>query len=184
MPELFGTNYSRSDLQRRIGRLDQVAGIRLMTLGDAGARGVRVLEFRTGSGFSFDVLVDRAFDIGRCELRGMPLAWTSAVGVEGPWFYEPEGLGFFRGFGGGLLTTCGIDHAVGFLIHVKPGSAVRTGGLLATILARDATTLAAAREALGRAIVIGESAPPARPRISHRVTSGGVEELPGAGASW
>ena len=112
MPELFGTNYSRSDLQRRIGRLDQVAGIRLMTLGDAGARGVRVLEFRTGSGFSFDVLVDRAFDIGRCELRGMPLAWTSAVGVEGPWFYEPEGLGFFRGFGGGLLTTCGIDHAL------------------------------------------------------------------------
>ena len=42
----------------------------------------------------------------------MPLAWTSAVGVEGPWYYEPEGLGFFRTFGGGLLTTCGIDHAL------------------------------------------------------------------------
>ena len=94
---------------------------------------------------------------------------------------------------GRAITTLGggrqrvdddIDHAVGFLIHVKPGSAVRTGGTLATILARDATTLSAAREALGRAIVIGESAPPARPRISHRVTSGGVEELPGSGASW
>ena len=99
-------------MQRHVGRLDQVAGIRLLTLGDAGARGVRVLEFRTGTGFTFDVLVDRAFDIGRCELRGIPLAWQSAVGVEGPWYYEPEGLGFFRGFGGGLLTTCGIDHTL------------------------------------------------------------------------
>jgi hypothetical protein len=73
---------------------------------------VRVLEFRTGSGFAFDVLVDRAFDIGRCELRGTPLAWTSAVGIEAPWYYEPEGLGFLRGFGGGLLTTCGVEHTL------------------------------------------------------------------------
>ena len=112
MPELFGQSYSRRELLRRVGRLDQVAGVRLQTLGDGGARGVRVLEFRTGSGFAFDVLVDRAFDIGRCELRGVALAWTSAVGVEGPWYHEPEGLGFFRTFGGGLLTTCGIDHAL------------------------------------------------------------------------
>jgi hypothetical protein len=25
---------------------------------------------------------------------------------------EPGGLGFFRSFGGGLLTTCGLDHAL------------------------------------------------------------------------
>ncbi len=112
MPDLFGRSLTRRDLARRVGRLDQVAGLRLLTLGDGGSRGVRVLEFRTGTGFAFDVLIDRAFDIGRCELRGVPLAWQSAVGVEGPWYYEPEGLGFFRGFGGGLLTTCGIDHAL------------------------------------------------------------------------
>ena len=43
--------------------------MRLVELGDGVERGVRVLEFRTGTGFAFDVLVDRAFDIGRCELR-------------------------------------------------------------------------------------------------------------------
>jgi hypothetical protein len=112
MPDLFGATWNRPDLLRRVGRVGQVAGVRLVELGDGAERGVRVLEFRTGSGFAFDVLVDRAFDIGRCELRGVPLAWTSAVGVEGPWFYEPEGLGFFRTWGGGLLTTCGIDHAL------------------------------------------------------------------------
>jgi hypothetical protein len=112
MPELFGREWSRHELSRRMGRLEQVAGIRLVTLGDGGGRGVRVLDVRTGTGFSFDVLVDRAFDVGRCELRGTPLAWTSAVGVEGPWYSEPEGLGFFRTFGGGLLVTCGIEHSL------------------------------------------------------------------------
>jgi hypothetical protein len=112
MPELYGEQHSRQDLLRRVGRLDQVAGVRLVALGDGAERGVRVLEFRTGSGFAFDVIVDRAFDIGRAELRGVPLAWTSAVGFAGPWYYEWEDLGFFRNWGGGLLTTCGIDHAL------------------------------------------------------------------------
>ena len=112
MPDLFGTSYGRNDLLRRVGRLDQVAGVRLVELADAAERGVRVLEFRTGTGFAFDVVVDRAFDVGRCEHRGRPLAWTSAVGFAGPWFSEPEGLGWFRTWGGGLLTTCGLDHAL------------------------------------------------------------------------
>ncbi|MEW6635482.1 MAG: aldose 1-epimerase family protein [Actinomycetota bacterium] len=112
MPNLWERVYGRTDLLRRVGRLEQVAGVRLVTLGDGAGRGVRVLEFRTGSGFSFDVLVDRAFDVGRCELKGRPLSWLSGVGTSGPWYYEPEGLGFFRTFGGGLLTTCGLDHTL------------------------------------------------------------------------
>jgi hypothetical protein len=99
-------------LLRRVGRLEQVAGVRLVTLGDGVERGTRVLEFRTGSGFAFDVHVDRAFDVGRCEYGGRPLAWQSAAGFAGPWYYEPEGLGWLRSFGGGLLTTCGLDHAL------------------------------------------------------------------------
>ncbi|MBV8991672.1 MAG: aldose 1-epimerase family protein [Solirubrobacterales bacterium] len=89
-----------------------MAGIRLVTLGDGAERGVRVLEFRTGSGFAFDVLVDRGFDIGRCALGGKPLAWESGVGVAGPWYFEPEGLGFLRNFGGGLVTTGGLEHVL------------------------------------------------------------------------
>jgi hypothetical protein len=101
----------RSELLRRVGRLDQYAGVRLVTLGDGSERGVRLLEFRSGSGFDFDVLVDRGFDIGRCTQGGRSLCWISPTGFPGPWFAEPEGLGFLRGFGAGLLTTCGLDHA-------------------------------------------------------------------------
>jgi hypothetical protein len=112
MPDLWDRSYGRNELLRRVGRLEQVAGVRLVTLGDGAERGVRVLEFRTGSGFSFEVLVDRAFDIGRCELKGRPLSWLSGAGLPGPWYREPEGLGFLRTFGGGLLTTCGLDHTL------------------------------------------------------------------------
>jgi uncharacterized protein DUF4432 len=109
---LWGTSRPRAELLRRVGRLEQVAGVRLVTLGDGAERGVRVLEFRTGTGFAFDVIVDRAFDVGRCEHAGRALGWQSAVGFAGPWFYEPDGLGFFRNFGGGLLTTCGLEHTL------------------------------------------------------------------------
>jgi hypothetical protein len=112
MPGLFGQRLGRGDLMRRVGRLDQAAGVRLVTLGDGPERGVRLLEFRTGTGFAFDVVVDRAFDIGRCEMAGRPLGWLSPVGFAGPWFDEPEGLGFLRNWGGGLLTTAGLDHAL------------------------------------------------------------------------
>ena len=113
MPRLYGADITRNELLRRVGRLEQVAGVRLATLGDGLERGVRVLEFRSGTGFSFDVLVDRAFDIGRCELGGMSLAWQSNAGVVGPWYYEPQGWGWFRAWGGGMVVTCGLDHTLG-----------------------------------------------------------------------
>ena len=60
MTRLFGSDLARAALMKRVGRLEQVAGVRLVTLGDGISRGVRVLEFRSGSGFEFDVLVDRS----------------------------------------------------------------------------------------------------------------------------
>jgi Domain of unknown function (DUF4432) len=112
MTALWGRDYDRRDLMNHVGRLQQIAGVRLVTLDDGVERGVRVLEFRTGTGFAFDVMVDRAMDVGRCEHAGRALGWQSATGFPGPWAYEPEGLGWLRGFGGGLVTTCGLEHAL------------------------------------------------------------------------
>ena len=42
MPRLRGESISRTALARRTGRLEQVAGVRLVTLADGAARGVRV----------------------------------------------------------------------------------------------------------------------------------------------
>lgn len=112
MPSLPLGQIGRRELERRIGRLEQVAGVRLVTLGDGVERGVRVLEFRTGTGFEFDVLLDRAMDVGRCEFGGRSLTWLAPPGVVAPWYTEPMGLGWFRAWGGGMLVTCGLDHTL------------------------------------------------------------------------
>jgi hypothetical protein len=112
VPALFGSRFDRTQLHRRVGRLEQVAGVRLVTAGDGIERGVRLLEFRTGSGFIFDVVVDRAFDIGHCAMDSVPIGWISPVGFSGPWFAEIEGFGWFRSFPGGLVHTVGLDHTL------------------------------------------------------------------------
>ncbi|HST38973.1 MAG TPA: aldose 1-epimerase family protein [Conexibacter sp.] len=111
--ELFGERIEAGELRRRVGRLEQVAGVRLVTLGDGGERGLRVLEFRTGAGFEFELLVDRCMDVGRCALHGRSLAWESPTGHLPPERYEPEGNGWLRSFGAGLMTTGGLDHIGG-----------------------------------------------------------------------
>lgn len=115
MVDLYGRSLSQLDLARRAGSLAQCAGVRLVTLGDGVERGIRALQFRTGSGLAFTVLVDRAMDIGDCEHRGRAIGWQSASGFRHPGLHETEGeggLGFLRSFSG-LLVTCGLDH-VGF----------------------------------------------------------------------
>lgn len=108
---LYGQELGPGELRRRVGRLDQVAGIQSFTFDDGPERGVRALRVRTGTGFAFTVLADRGMDIGDAEFRGMALAWSSPTGVTGPWYYEPEGTGWLRSFHGGLVVTCGLQHA-------------------------------------------------------------------------
>lgn len=108
--EVHGQPLNRSGLLAHVGQLSQVAGVRLVTLADGAGRGTRLLEFRSGAGLEFEIIVDRAFDIGHASIAGRPLAWISQVGVEGPWLREPVDLGWLRSFGGGLLVTGGLDH--------------------------------------------------------------------------
>jgi len=109
---LWGRPWSRGELLARVGRLEQVAGVRLVEGGDGAERGVRLLRCSTGAGFEFEILVDRGFDVGGAWLGGRPLAWASPVGLVGPWYCEPAGIGWFRGFPGGLVSTCGLDHTL------------------------------------------------------------------------
>jgi len=112
MVELYGATMSRHDVAAHAGALSQFAGVRLMTLGDGLERGIRMLEFRTGSGLRFTVLVDRAFDVADCEYRGAAIGWHSPAGFRNPALHEYEGeggLAWLRSFSG-LMVTCGLDH--------------------------------------------------------------------------
>jgi hypothetical protein len=108
VPQLFGRHYTRADLEKRIGRLDQIAGITPVELVDGRSRGVRGFDVATGSGFAFTAIADRALDVARASYEGIALSWLSRNGIVGPAYYEPRGDAFLRSFFGGLFTTCGL----------------------------------------------------------------------------
>jgi pyrimidine-nucleoside phosphorylase len=91
---------------------------------------------------------------------------------------EPRRIGeAILELGGGRQTMDdAIDHAVGFVVPTKPGDRVREGEPLASVFARDREGIRLGVEALGEAIVIGESGE-LTPLITHRVTVEGVEKL-------
>ena len=114
MARLYGKDLSRLDLARRAGAAGQFAGVQLYTLGDGVERGIRCIEFRTGTGLLFKVLVDRAFDVGPCEFRGAAIGWHSPAGFRHPGLHEQNdegGLSWLRSFSG-LIVTGGLDHTL------------------------------------------------------------------------
>lgn len=106
---LHGRDWSREALQARTGCLQQAFGVRRMRCEEGPEAGSDIIEVRTGAGLSFDVLPGRGLDIGRCELRGVPLAWLAPGGPQRS-LDGPAGTGFLRSCAGGLLMTCGLGH--------------------------------------------------------------------------
>ncbi len=92
---------------------------------------------------------------------------------------DPRAIGYgIIALGGGRRNMEDeLDPSVGFVITAKPGHHVTKGQTLATIHARSREDLDLGRSTLERAIVIGDSALPPLPLVSHRVTARGVETL-------
>ncbi len=103
---IFG--YDRAQAEKRFGHPSQIGGLKLYTLTDGRANGIRAVDFRTNRGLNFTVLLDRGMDISEARYKGASLCWRSASGDVAPSFYEPRGLDWLWTFYGGLLTTCGL----------------------------------------------------------------------------
>ncbi|HDT1950912.1 TPA: aldose 1-epimerase family protein [Klebsiella pneumoniae] len=111
MVMLYGKTYTREQLEQRTGQLSQLAGIREVTLQNGPEQGLRALEFRSGSGLNFSVIIDRGFDIAECHWCSYNVGWTSATGFRNPALHEHDGengFGWLRSFSG-MNATCGLD---------------------------------------------------------------------------
>jgi hypothetical protein len=109
--KLFGRTWDRKGLLQHVGDVGQIGGATPIVYDEGPERGVRAIEVRTGTGFAFTILPDRGMDVFRAELGGASLAWHSPTGPTAPAFFEHGGLGWLRGFYGGMLVTCGLTHA-------------------------------------------------------------------------
>lgn len=91
-----------------MGDISQIAEAKVYQLNDGNEKGTDAIGFRTGSGLNFTVLPNRGMDISFADYNGIPLCWRSSTGDVEASHYESNGLGWLRGFNGGLLTTCGM----------------------------------------------------------------------------
>lgn len=118
------------EVRRRVGSIDQVARAEQLVRTEGSARGTRVIRVDTGGGLSFDVLPDRCIDLGVVTYRGMPMSWISPTGFAAPALTNQLGTDWLRVFGGGMLTTCGLDafgppssaHGVDYPMHGRISS--------------------------------------------------------------
>ncbi|MEG2360310.1 MAG: aldose 1-epimerase family protein [Christensenella sp.] len=108
--ELFGKRVTKEELTKRVGDMSQIADAREGVLSAGKADGVRVIDVKTGGGFSFSILPSRGMDIAWADYKGIPVAYIGKSGVVSPAYFEKDGLNFFRGFFAGLMTTCGLTY--------------------------------------------------------------------------
>jgi hypothetical protein len=70
--------------------------------------GTRLLDVRMWDGVQAQILPDRAFDIGACWYRGVPVSWSSRLGDRRALSTPLSGTDWITAFSGGLITTCGL----------------------------------------------------------------------------
>ncbi len=91
----------------------QIGGIETSILDNGIGRGNRIAWINSGSGLRFKVNFDRGMDIGEAFYNQHCLTWLSHGGIPAPQTLSDIGTNWLRTFGGGLLTTCGLQHVGG-----------------------------------------------------------------------
>jgi hypothetical protein len=98
-----------SQVLAHLGGLHQVARIDSLIDADGPSRGSRRVRVISGGGLEVELHPDRCLDIGQVTVDGIPVAWIEAGGARGPAELPADGESWLRAWGGGMLTTCGLD---------------------------------------------------------------------------
>ena len=106
--KLYGQDWTRRALESRVGRIEQIGGIRRFQLSEGPEAGVEQIQVRTGAGLTYYISPSRGMDISLAEFGGAPISWQSANGDVHPAYFDTAGIGWLRTAVGGLLMTCGL----------------------------------------------------------------------------
>jgi hypothetical protein len=118
--------------ERRIGHVDQVA---LVTRRPA-------IDVRVLGGIELRVHPNRGLDVGAAWFRGVPLGWIAGAGEGGA-----EVDDWRESWGGGLVTTCGLDN-VG-----APSEGIGLHGTYTFLRARDVDAVRGERDVVVRGLL-------------------------------
>ncbi len=106
--QLYGQTWTKRDLLARVGRLEQIGGIRRFCLNEGPEAGVEQIQIRTGAGLTYYISPQRGLDISLAAIGDVPISWQSPNGDVHPAYYDDRGFAWLRTAAGGLLMTCGL----------------------------------------------------------------------------
>jgi hypothetical protein len=101
------------EFRKFISNTHQVGGIETSVLENGVGKGNKIAWVNTGSGLRFKVNFDRGLDIADAFFNEHSLTWLAHAGVPAPQTLSEIGLNWLKTFGGGLITTCGLQHVGG-----------------------------------------------------------------------
>lgn len=104
------STWTRARSAAETGHRLQLGGIQRIVMDDGPERGGRFAAVNTVEGLEVGIALDLGMDIAWCRYRGRSLAWHSAAGFGSPALREQGDYGWERSWGGGLMTTGGLDH--------------------------------------------------------------------------
>lgn len=102
-----------SKLLKKLGNIDQIAGIRESRLIRGRSEGIEIAEFHNAAGLRFSVVPDRCMDLYDLSYKGINLSYHSQNGLTSPLAFDPAGIEFAEQWPGGMMVTCGLDNVGG-----------------------------------------------------------------------
>jgi len=101
----------RQELLRRVGCIDQLAGVRRFSFTSGRRDGIRGYEVYNMGGLHFTVMESRCLDIFNLWYKGIPFGFVSKPGMVAAPYADLHGPNFLRSAGAGMLYTCGLTNA-------------------------------------------------------------------------
>ena len=99
------------ELLKKLGNIDQIAGIRESRLLHGRGQGIQLAEFYNAAGLRFTVVPDRCMDLYDLSYKGMNLCFQSKNGLTSPLAFNVMEEEFAQQWPGGAMVTCGLDNA-------------------------------------------------------------------------
>lgn len=93
-----------------VGNATQLSGSYRFVYDDGALKGTQAVEVYNETGLRFTVLLGRGMDIAYASYKGVSFAYVGKSGFTSPVYFQNGGTEWGRAFGGGLVTTCGLNN--------------------------------------------------------------------------
>lgn len=100
-------------LIKKLGNIEQLAGIRESRLLRGRGMGIQLAEFHNAAGLRFSLVPDRCMDIYDLSYKGVNFSFQCKNGLTSPLAFDPGNGEFAEQWPAGMLVTCGLDNVGG-----------------------------------------------------------------------